>query len=160
MNLGRLEDLKAVLDLVQQAGATRFLQTPAFGAIGAGVTSAPQNIRFTEEGFVVGLYGNVQSGAVADYAGTSLRVQIGGTEDLFVDGLGGPVGLPFLMLFGGIQNMQPIVRRVIPGDLWAFSVTNNTAGNVTPLAAVSFLADRDVRLALETIAAIKSPPRR
>jgi len=156
MNPSPLSDLLAVLDLASKAGATRYFQTPPFGAVAALTDSVPQPIRFTRFGYVVSILGSIQSGAVADYAATTLRVQIGGTEDLFVDGQGGPAFVPFLALFGGIVNERRCLRRVAPGDLWTFTCHDNAAaGSVTPLVQVSFLDDEDVARALAAMAKIR-----
>jgi hypothetical protein len=145
-------DLKQMLALVDRAGATRMLQCPSFGTVLTGTDSTPQPIRFTWDGFVVGLYGAIASGVAADYGGTALRVQLGGTEDMFVDGQGGPASVSFLGLFGGVPNYQRIVRRVVKGDLWTFTVHNGTAGSVAPSVWLSFLADKDVAQVTEALA--------
>jgi len=91
-----LETLREVLKMTEEAGATRYWQTPSFGTVANGTDSTPQPVRFTRDGFVTSFMGSLASGAVADYGGSSLRVQLGGTEDLFVDGQGGPAFFPFL----------------------------------------------------------------
>lgn len=146
-------DLREMLALVDRAGATRYLQAPSFGSVAAATDSTPQPVRFTWDGFVVALYGGIQSAAAADYGGASLRVQIGGTEDMFVDGQGGPAFVSFLGLFGGVPNMQRIVRRVSRGDLWTFTVRNATAGAIVPSVFLSFLADKDVQAASQALRA-------
>lgn len=125
-------------------GATRYFTTPAVGAVVAGQISIPAPVRFNQKGIVLALYGQVASGAVADFAGTSVRIQVGGTEDLILDGQGAPAFMPLLAAFGGVANWQPLMRRAIPGVDWIFTFQNNTAGNVTPQCTMAFLADADV----------------
>ena len=148
--------LRELLDTAERAGATRYYQTPSFGTVTNAAASTPQPIRFTRPGYVVAMYGQVNSGAASDYAATSLRVQIGGTEDLFVDGQGGPAFAPFLALFGGIQNRQALLRRVVNGTLWTFTVqTTIGGGGVVPLVTLSFLDDQDVQTILSSLSALK-----
>jgi hypothetical protein len=142
---------REVLKLAEEVGATRYLQTPSFGSIAAGDDSTPQPIRFTRAGFVTAYSGQIASAAVADYGGTSLRVNIGGTEDLYVDGQGGPTFAGFLELFGGVPARRKLVRRVVPGDVWVFTVRNGNAGAVTPLVLLDVLDDEDVKKLLTAI---------
>ena len=137
-------DIRDMLALVDRAGATRYMQAPSFGTVGNGTDSTPQSIRFGWDGFVVGLYGQIQSGTAADYGGSSLRVQIGGTEDLFIDGQGGPAFAGFLGLFGGVPNYQRVVRPIKNGDLWTLTVRNASGGSIVPSVWFSFLAAKDV----------------
>jgi len=146
--------LEQLLDTARTAGATRYYQTPSFGTVTNAAASTPQPIRFTRSGYVVAMYGQVDSGAVADYAKTSLRVQIGGTEDVAVDGQGGPAFVPFLALFGGIQNYQRLLRRVVNGTLWTFTV-QTTAASVVPLVTLAFIDDDDIKTILASLSAIK-----
>lgn len=150
-----LSTFRQVLELADTAGATRYYQTQSVGAIASGTNnglSTPATIRFTRSGFVSALYGQVTSGAVADYGGTSMRVQIGGTEDLFVDGLGAPAFAPFLALFGGVFNKQRLLRRVNPGDLWTFTFQTTIVGGVTPSAQLGFLDDEDCSSLMKSLA--------
>lgn len=145
---------KHVFDLLQQqlsstgrAGATRFFTTPAVASpAAAGGLSVPSNIRWTEKGIALALYG--QEAEVASqltFAQTAVRLQIGGTEDFFVDGQGGPSFGSFLALFGGVNNWTPLLRRVTPGVDWTFTFQNNrAAGNILPSCMVSFIADKDI----------------
>lgn len=125
-------------------GATRWFRTPSVGAVAAAGISIPAPIRFNQKGIVLAMYGQVASGVVADFAGTSVRIQVGGTEDLVLDGQGAPSFMPLLAAFGGVANWQPLMRRVIPGVDWIFTFRNDTAGNVTPMCVLAFLADVDV----------------
>lgn len=125
-------------------GASRYFVTPSVGAVGAGLDSIPAPVRFNQKGIALAIYGQVASGTVADYAGTSVRIQIGGTEDIVMDGQGSPSFIPMLAAFGGVANWQPIMRRVVPGVDWIFTFRNSTAGSVTPQCTIAFLADVDV----------------
>lgn len=137
--------LRQLLELAELAGATRYFKADAFGVIATTKQSPAVTVRFTRNGFVTAFSGQIDSGAVADYAGTLLRVQLGGTEDLFVDGQGAPTQAGFLELFGGVPARRRIVRRVVKGDLWVFTAQNNTAGNVTPRVTLDFLDDDDLK---------------
>jgi hypothetical protein len=138
--------LRQLLELADLAGSTRYLKTPAFGAIAPLTISGPQTIRFTRDGFVTAFSGQIQSGAAADYAAAALRVQIGGQEDLFVDGQGAPAFAGFLELFGGVPARRRIVRRVVRGDLWTFTVQNLFAAvtSITPTVTLDILDDEDL----------------
>lgn len=145
---------RQVFELLQQqlastgrVGATRWLQTPSVGTIAAvaGQQSGPAPIRFPERGIVLAMYGQVQEASAANYASMAMRVQVGGQEDLFLDGQGGPAFLPFLGLFGGVSNWQPVMRRVIPGVDWVFTFQNVVGtATLTPSCQLSFIADADV----------------
>lgn len=143
---------KQVFDLLQQQlaqtgriGATRWVVSQTVGSVAAGDDSVPVPIQWPESGYVLALYGQVASGAAADYAGTSVRVQVGGTEDLIIDGRGAPAFLPFLGAFGGVSNWQPLMRRVSYGVQWLLTFRNETAGGVIPRVLFSFVSDRDVQ---------------
>lgn len=146
-----MENLRALLNMVHQAGATRVLQVPAFGVVATGQSSTPQNIVCTRGGYFVALHGSIASGAIADYAATNLRLQIGGTEDFFVDGQGGPAFSPFLLNFGVFPGYKRVLRRVEKGDLWTFTVQNLTAGNVTPTVSMDFIGDDDLQTVLASM---------
>lgn len=148
--------LKDLLAIIEGVGATQYYQAPPFGALLTLTTSTPQTIRYTRPGWVYGIMGQTDAGTAASYAGTTLRVQIGGTEDLFIDGQGGPAFSPFLALFGGTPNAQRCLRRVGDGVLWTFTVANGTAGTVTPTVVTSFISDADVQASLDTMARLRA----
>jgi len=143
---------KHVFDLLQQQlastgriGATRYFVSPDVASPAAGAVSTPSTIRFTERGIALALYG--QEGEFATqltFAGTGVRCQIGGTEDLFVDGQGGPAFASMLTLFGGQNCWTPLVRRVTPGTDWTFTFRNRTAGVIAPSVTIGFIGDADV----------------
>lgn len=128
-------------------GATRYIQTPDVGTLAAvaGEQSGPAPIRFPKSGIVLAMYGQVEEASAVNYAATAVRCQIGGQEDLFLDGQGGPAFLPMLGLFGGTSNWQPLMRRVRPGVDWVFTFQNLTgAATLTPSVQLAFIADGDV----------------
>jgi hypothetical protein len=145
--------LRQLLELAELAGATRYFKTPPFGSVSANTLSSPQPIRFTRDGFVTSYFGQIQSGAAADYGAAALRVQIGGSEDLYVDGQGGPAFCGYLELFGGVPAKQRLVRRVVRGDLWVFTVQNlyPTTTAITPTVTLSFLDDADLAKLMATL---------
>jgi hypothetical protein len=145
---------KHVFDLLQQQlattgriGATRYFLTPNVASpAAAGGISTPVSIRFTQKGIALAMYGQETATATAAlYAQTAFRCQIGGTEDLFVDGQGGPAFLPMLAAFGGVNNWTPLLRRVTPGVDWTFTFRNDTAaGAIVPRIVIAVIADADV----------------
>ncbi len=145
---------KHVFDLLQQQlantgriGATRYYVTPAVASpAAAGGTSTPSTIRFSRSGICLAMYGQEAVAATAaSFAQTGVRCQIGGTEDLFVDGQGGPAFAPMLALFGGQNCWTPLLRRVTPGVDWTFTFQNNTAaGTILPSVVLSMIADVDL----------------
>lgn len=138
--------LRQLLELAELAGATRYFKASEeqFGTIAAGQQSPNVTVRFTRNGFVTAFSGQIKSGAVADYGGVTLRVQIGGSEDLIVDGQGAPSQIGFLEAFGGVPAKRRIVRRVTVGELWTFTANNGTAGTVVPSVTLDFLDDDDI----------------
>lgn len=145
---------KHVFDLLQQqlastgrAGATRYYVTPAVASpAAAGGISTPANVRFTERGIVLAMYGQeAVAASQLTFAQCAVRCQIGGTEDLFVDGQGGPAFAPMLALFGGQNCWTPLLRRATPGVDWTFTFRNDTpAGTIDPTVVLAFIADRDL----------------
>lgn len=129
-----------------RVGATRVYRTPVVAAIAAGLDSNPVAIQFREPGIVIAAYGQELAGTVANFAGTEVRVQVGGTEDLFTDGVSGQF-VPMLALFGSTQNWFPLLRRAVPGIDWQITFRNRTGGNVTPTFALAFIGDRDLAAA-------------
>lgn len=152
---------KHVFDLLQQQlastgriGFTRSFLTPDIATpAAAGGISAPAPIRFNVNGIALALYGQERDTATAvAYAQCAVRVQIGGTEDLFVDGNGGPAFAPMLALFGGVNNWIPLLRQVREGDQWTFSFRNDTAaGTIDPTCMVTCIADKDLANVLAQI---------
>lgn len=144
---------KHVFDLLQQQmastgriGATRYFLTPDIvsPAAGGGV-SAPVSVRFNVNGIALCMQGQEITGTAAAFATCAFRCQIGGTEDLFIDGQGGPAFLPLLAAFGGVNNWMPTMRRVIAGIDWSFSFQNNTgAGTINPKIMIAVIADADI----------------
>lgn len=139
--------LRQLLELAELAGATRYYKASAqqFGAIAPNSQSPNVSVRFTRNGFVTGMSGQIDTGAVADYAAMTLRVQIGGTKDLIVDGQGAPTSIGFLEAFGGVPAKRRIVRRVVEGQLWVFTASNGSNANtLTPSVTLDFLDDEDI----------------
>lgn len=146
---------KHVFDLLNQQmasmgriGATRFIVTPELAASPAAVggLSTPVSVRFTQRGIVLCMYGQEAEVATAlTFAQTGVRIQIGGTEDLIVDGQGGPAFLSMLAAFGGQNCWTPLLRRVVPGVDWVFTFRNNRpAGDIDPSVTLAFIADEDI----------------
>jgi hypothetical protein len=142
-----LEVAQRMLSQFGRVGATRIYAAPALGAViaaGSGVIATAQPITFREPGTVLAAYGQELTGTPAKFASTAVRVQIGGTEDLFTDGQAGTF-VPMLALFGTTQNWFPIMRRAQPGVDWTVSYQNNDAGGTaSPFFCLAFIADRDV----------------
>jgi hypothetical protein len=139
--------LQQQLATTGRIGATRFFLTPDVASPAAvGGISTPVSIRFTQAGIALAMYGQETETATAPaFAQTAVRLQIGGTEDLFIDGQGGPAFAPMLALFGGVNNWTPLLRRVIPGVDWTFTFQNNrAAGTIDPKIIVAVIADADV----------------
>lgn len=147
-----------VVELIQRqlsqfgrVGATKIYAVPtltaaiaAAGAVTTPVQSTPQNIRFREPGTVIALYGQAIAGSAASYAGTEVRVQIGGQEDIFTDGNSG-VYVPLLALFGPNLNWFPLWRRAVPGTDWTVTYQNRQTGGTTfPSCYLAFIADADL----------------
>ena len=135
------------LALMGRVGATRVYTTPPVTALpGPGTISQPAAVRFTTPGWVLAMYGQEsQQATPASYARTGVRVQIGGDQDLFIDGNGGPSYGSMLALFGGVNNWFPLVRRVVQGDLWITTFRNNDpALAITPEVEFAFFADADL----------------
>lgn len=145
---------KQVFDLLQQQlsstgriGATRYFVTPDVTPPAvAGGLSTPATIKFTESGIALAMYGQeATTASQLTFAQTGVRVQIGGTEDLIVDGQGGPGFASMLTLFGGQNCWTPLLRRVKPGVDWSFIFRNRTAATlVTPTVVIAFIGDGDV----------------
>jgi hypothetical protein len=99
-------------------------------------TSPAQTVQFLCDGYVVGIYATVRSGAAADLAGTLLRVQVMGNTDLFQLGPGGAGFMPFAQL----QNTAPggfrIIAPITAATPWNVYVQNTTSGTV--VADISF----------------------
>ena len=120
--------------LVSQSGrlgATRIYQAPAVGSVANGATSQAVPITWRTDGIVIAMYGQTLDGAVASLAGMALRVQLGGSEDLFTDGNTG-VAVPMLSLFGQAQNWFPLMRQCYKTQVWSVSFTNTSGGALTP----------------------------
>jgi hypothetical protein len=99
-------------------------------------TSPAQTMQFLCDGYVVGIFASVRSGAAADIAGTLLRVQVMGNTDLFQLGPGGAGFVSFAQL----QNTTPggfrIIAPVTAATPWNVYVQNTTGGQV--VADISF----------------------
>lgn len=143
-----LEAIQRQVSQFGRTGSTKIYAVPDLGAplaLGAPITtSQPQTITFRENGVLIAMYGQELSGTAPKFATTRVRVQIGGSEDLFTDGQSG-VFLSLLSLFGGAQNWYPIWRRVTPGVRWVVTYQNlDTVATATPSAQFGFLGDADI----------------
>ncbi len=142
-----------VVELIQRqlsqfgrVGATKVYKAPDLAAAIAGVVgteSQPVTIRFREPGTVIACYGQELAGTTAKFAGTEVRVRIGGQEDLFTDGQSG-VYMPMLALFGPNLNWFPLWRRAMPGVDWTVQYKNQVASTATPTFGLAFIADSDL----------------
>ncbi len=142
-----------VLELVQRqlgqfgrVGATRIITVPDVDALAAGasVRSAPVPVDWRDAGWVLAMYGQEVAGTAPKFASTRMRVQIGGSEDLFTDGRAGTY-CSFLSLFGGAQNWFPLIRRCQPGIPWLVTYENRDGGaTATPSAQFAVILDPDV----------------
>lgn len=140
--------IEAIMRQVSQygrTGSTKIMAVPALSAaIAISSTVQAQPLQFRESGVVIAMYGQELAGTAAKFASTTVRVQIGGQEDLFSDGNAG-VGVSMLALFGGAQNWFPLWRRVIPGVNWVVTYGNNDgAATATPSCFFGFIADADI----------------
>ncbi len=145
---------QSVFSLLQQQlaqmgriGATRYFVTQDVTSPSpAGGQSTPVPVRFNVRGVCLAMYGqNAVTADAAAFAQCAVRVQIGGTEDMFVDGQGGATFAPMLALFGGVNNWTPLMRRVQPGVDWLFTFQNNTAaGTINPKIVLAVIADADI----------------
>lgn len=146
---------KQILDLLTQELAstgripgTRWITSPDVGSVLAGQDSITVPILFPMRGIVLALYGQTVSATPSansvDYAGVRFRLQVGGTEDLILDGRGGPSFLPMLGAFGGVANWMPLLRTVEPGVNWQLTFRNRSAVTQTPEVDFTFIADADI----------------
>ena len=128
-----------------RTGATKIYAVPSLGvSVPASSSLQAQPLQFREPGVVIAMYGQELSGTAAKFASTTVRVQLGGQEDLFTDGNSG-VGVSMLSLFGGAQNWFPLWRRVIPGVNWVITYGNNDSLAVAvPSVQFGFIADADI----------------
>lgn len=146
---------KQVLDLLTQQlastgriGATQWIKSPSVGSVLAGQASITVPILFPASGIVLAMYGQTVSSTpsanAVDYAGTSFRLQVGGTTDLILDGRGGPTFMPLLAAFGGVSAWMPLMRTVQPGVNWQLTWQNDSAVAQSPSLLLSFISDRDI----------------
>lgn len=126
-------------------GYSQLWRTPEIAALAAAATSAPVTVRINEPGYILALYGQVDTGLAADLAGMEVRLIHGGVEDIFVDGNGAPAFVPMLSLFGPNANWFPLIRRAVRGVDWTFIFRNRTAGALTPMALFGFVSDRELK---------------
>lgn len=146
-----VETIQRQLSQFGRVGATKFyvaplLTTPIPVAVAATTptTSDPVNIRFREPGTVIAMYGQELSGSQTQFAQTWVRVQIGGSEELFRDDQKG-VFLPMLALFGPNQNWTPLWRRAEPGVDWTVIFQNwDTGATAFPTFVLAFIGDADL----------------
>lgn len=143
---------QAVIDTIMmqvaqfgRTGSTKIYAVPRLGtAIPASQTVQAQPLQFREAGVVIAMYGQELAGTAAKFASTTVRVQIGGQEDIFTDGNVG-VGVSMLSLFGGAQNWFPLWRRVVPGVNWVITYGNDDAvATAVPSVQFGFIADADI----------------
>jgi len=153
---------KHIFDLLQQQlastgriGATRYFVTPDIDNVLKSTQSTPVPVRFTDPGICLAMYG--QEATVASqlaYANTRVRVQVGGVEDLFVDGQGGPAYMPFLAAFGTVNNWTPVLRRVTPGVDWVFTFKATAAfpdnAGAAPTIVLATISDADIARMMAT----------
>lgn len=146
---------KQVFDLLTQQLAstgripgTRWIVSPSVGTVAAGADSITVPILFPARGIVLAMYGQTvsvtPSATALDFAGVRFRLVVGGTEDLVLDGRGGPSFLPMLAAFGGVANWMPLVRAVEPGVNWQITFKNLSAVDQSPEMVFAFIADQDV----------------
>lgn len=75
----------------------------------AGQESVPQSIRFRKDGVLFALSGCPDTGAVADYAGLSFRLQFQGQEEFITNGDVGAYA-PMLAFFSPTTPLYPFPR--------------------------------------------------
>lgn len=147
---------KQVYDLLTQQLAstgripgTRWITSPDVGSVVAGSDSITVPILFPAKGIVLAMYGQTVSSTptanAVDFAGVRFRLQVGGTEDLVLDGRGGPSFMPMLASFGGVANWMPLLRTVEPGVNWQITFRNRSAVTQNPEMVFAFIADADVQ---------------
>lgn len=139
-----LEAIQRQVSQFGRTGATKIYAVPDVTAIAASGTSQPQTVTFREAGVVIAMYGQELAGTAPKFAQTRVRVQIGGSEDIFTDGQSG-VFVSMLSLFGGAQNWFPLWRRAVPAVRWIVTYQNLDAGaTATPSLQFALLADADI----------------
>lgn len=127
------------LALQGRVGASKVYTFP-LPAVGAGQTSPPQTVTFRRNGLVTALYGQPSDGAVASYAGLSIRLTAGASEDLFTDGNTFQY-VPMLALFGLSTPWFPLMRRISASGTFSCSIRNATGGALTPSVCLAVLED-------------------
>lgn len=126
-------------------GATDFVVVPPLAAAiaaGASVEGQPQEVKWKEPGFVIAIMGQELAGTAAKFAQTEIRIQVGGSRDVFSDGRVGQF-MPLLCLFGGYMVERKFTRYVDPATSWWVTWRNRDAGaTATPFGAFSFVSMR------------------
>ena len=153
----QLDLIKQQLALMGRIGASRYYVTPeaTFSSTTAGSQSNACNIRFNEPGYILSMYGAERLiVTAASQAKTGMRLQVNGDEDIAVNGNGGPAFPSMLALFGGVNNWQPLMRRVTQGDLYTFTFENNNGAAIRPQVTLACLMDSDIARMKEINAAI------
>jgi len=139
-----IEAIQRQVSQFGRVGSTKIVAVPDVAAIAISSFSQPQTVTFREPGVVIAMYGQELAGTAPKFASTRVRVQVGGSEDLFTDGQSG-VFLSMLSLFGGAQNWFPIWRRASPAVRWVVTYQNlDAAATATPSAQFGFIADADI----------------
>lgn len=134
----------------RKRGANRLYRVPSPSTnIGSGSPSSPTTIaaipiRFRKPGIAVAMYGQVLSAVAADAAGLEVRVQLGGTRDLFTDGDSGTF-VPYFALFGSSQNWFPLDLGVTEGQDWSVTWRNVGSNAVMPSLIISVFEPNEVR---------------
>lgn len=106
--------------------ANRIIRVPSVGTLAAGVTAAPQTIRFLRPGEVIAIYGQTKEATDSAAADSSVRIQIGGDRELVTDGSGGAFA-PFFALFGTARNWWPLGIEVAQQEIWTLYLRNEAA---------------------------------
>lgn len=129
-------------------GATRLVKVPDLAAplaapLGS-LAQAPQ-LTWRNTGTVIALYGQEVTGTLAKFAGTDVRLQLTGDEDLITNGSAGDFA-PLLALVGPNTNWFPITRRVQQGDNWTVTYRQSDPAATTSFPSIlfAFIADADM----------------
>lgn len=138
MNMSLEEQARAQLT-GRKFGANRIYRVPALPAALTVATSpsVPLTCRFRKPGIVLAMFGQVVGASNSDASYLEVRIQLGGTRDLFTDGDSGTY-VPFYALFGDARNWFPLNVPALEGQDWTVTYREITGGPATVTPSLMF----------------------
>jgi hypothetical protein len=114
-------------------------------AVAANTESPAINVQFPTDGYAVYIAATTEDGLAASMAGTLLRVQVDGRDDLWSSGAGNGAGFKSFAQISGTfsQGYYRFRRLFVQATNWVVFINNTTSANIVADLEIGIIDTRN-----------------